>query len=197
MPHRGESGATLIELMIGMVILGMLIALGLPSFSTWLQSAQIRTAAEAIQNGISLARSEAVNRNTTVRFHLTTTLDNSCNVSVSGGNWVVSLDDPETLCATPPSEVTPPRIIQSRGSSEGTLNAVIAASQNTLQFTGVGRVTPVPAGNITINVSNPSGGNCAAAGGKMRCLRVVVSPAGQVRMCDPAFASTDPQGCPP
>jgi len=196
MRHSGSRGATLIELMVGMVILAILIALGLPSFSTWLQSAQIRTAAEALQNGLSLARAEAVNRNTTVRFQLTSTLDNACTETTSGGNWVVSLDDPESLCATPPSEVTPPRIIQTRGNNEGTLNAVIAASQNTIQFTGLGRVTPVPPGNVTINITNPSGGTCAAVGGNMRCLRVVVSPAGQVRMCDPAFASTDPQGCP-
>jgi hypothetical protein len=30
----------------------------------------------------------------------------------------------------------------------------------------------------------------------MRCLRVTVSAAGQVRLCDPKFtAATDPQGC--
>ncbi|MFM9968988.1 MAG: GspH/FimT family pseudopilin [Burkholderiales bacterium] len=193
---RGSRGATLIELIIGMVIIGMLVAMGLPTFSTWLQNTQIRTTAEAIQNGLSLARSEAVNRNTSVRFQLTSTLDNTCSLSSSSANWVVSLDDPESKCATAASETTTPRIIQIRGSNEGTTNAVVAATQNTISFSGLGRVTPVPAGNVTIDVSNPSGGTCASASGKMRCLRVVVSPGGQVRMCDPKFTSTDPQGCP-
>jgi type IV fimbrial biogenesis protein FimT len=64
-------------------------------------------------------------------------------------------------------------------------------------FNGLGRVTPVPAGNITIDVTNPTGGTCAtiATPAPMRCLRVVVTAGGQVRLCDPAFASTDPQGC--
>jgi hypothetical protein len=29
----------------------------------------------------------------------------------------------------------------------------------------------------------------------MRCLRVEVGIGGQVRMCDPSLASTDPKGC--
>lgn len=195
MDIRGIRGATLIELAIGIVILGLLIALGLPSFTTWLQSGQIRTSAEAIQNGISLARAEAVNRNSTVRFQLTTTLDNTCTLSTSGTNWVISLDDPENNCDAAASNSTSPRIVQVRAGGEGTANAVVAANQNSIIFSGLGRVAPTPAGDITINVTNPTGGTCAASGGKMRCLRVVVSPAGQVRMCDPKFASTDPQGC--
>ena len=63
-------------------------------------------------------------------------------------------------------------------------------------FNGLGRVSPTPAGTITYDVGNPSGGTCRAAGGTMRCLRVEVSPTGQVRMCDPSLTSaTDPQGC--
>jgi type IV fimbrial biogenesis protein FimT len=67
-------------------------------------------------------------------------------------------------------------------------------------FNGLGRITPTPAGTITYDISNPTGGTCLAAGGKMRCLRLEVSASGQVRMCDPnlpaATASNpDPQGC--
>ena len=195
MNRHGARGTTLVELLIGMVILGILIALGLPSFSSWLQSGQIRTLAEAIQNGITLARAEAVNRNTTVRFQLTDSMTSSCLMSTSGTNWIISLDDPEGLCQTAPSDTVTPRIIQLRSSNEGTVNAVVAASQSAIVFSGLGRVTPVPAGNITIDVSNPQGGTCAASGGPMRCLQIVVSPAGNVRMCDPKFSSTDPQGC--
>ncbi|MCC6472780.1 MAG: hypothetical protein IT514_03450, partial [Burkholderiales bacterium] len=38
--------------------------------------------------------------------------------------------------------------------------------------------------------TNPSGGACAADGGPMRCLNVLVSPGGQIKMCDPAVAAT-------
>lgn len=191
-PKRSR-GTTLVELMIGLTILGILIAIAMPNFTTWLQSSQIRTAAEALQNGISLARSEAVNRNSTVRFQFTSTLDNSCTLATSGTNWVVSLDDPETLCATATSDTATPRIIQKRSGGEGTANAEVTSTQSAIVFNGLGR--PVPAVTTTINITNTKGGTCAASGGNMRCLNVVISPTGNVRMCDPKFASTDPQGC--
>jgi len=189
-------GATLVELMIGLTIVALLLAMGAPSFYTWIQNSQIRTAAESIQSGLYLARAEAVSRNTTARFQLTTTLDSSCGLSASGTNWVVSLDDPTGACDSAASSTVAPRIVQIRAGAEGTANAVIAAAQASIAFNGLGRVTPVPVGSIDINVSNPIGGACATAtAAGMRCLRVRVAAGGQIRMCDPVLASTDPQGC--
>ncbi len=193
---------TLIELMVGLAIVAMLLAMVAPTFSGWLQNTQIRTASEAIQNGLLLARAEAVRRNTTVRFQLTNTLDNSCAITTSGTNWVVSQDDPTGACASAipdPSDTNPPapRLVQTRSGNEGSRNAQVAAApQGLIVFNGLGRLT-TPLAGATISVNNPVGGNCVtdATPGPMRCLQVVVSPGGQVRMCDPAFASTDPQGC--
>lgn len=190
-----QQGFTILELMIAVTVLSVLLLFGAPSFSTWLQNSQIRTASEAIQNGIHLARAEAVRRNTLVRFQLTDNLDAGCATSTSGGNWVVSVDAIGGNCNALPSDTTAPRIVQKRASGDGSRNAVVAAGQSSIVFNGLGRVMPVPAGNISIDISNPSGGNCAAASGPMRCLRVVVSTAGQVRLCDPQFTSPDPQGC--
>jgi type IV fimbrial biogenesis protein FimT len=195
-PHLPR-GFSLIELMVGIAIFAILIMMGLPTFAAWLQSSQIRTASDAVQNGLQVARAEAVRRNTLVRFQLTDTTGNSCAASTSGTNWVVSLDNPAGACATTPwDDVGAPavRILQVRAGTDGTRNAVVAASQATVIFNGLGRVTPVPAADITIDITNPTGGACAAAG-PMRCLRVVVSGGGQVRLCDPALASTDPRGC--
>jgi type IV fimbrial biogenesis protein FimT len=189
-----QQGVTLIELCIGIAIFAILMVLALPNFTAWMQNSQIRVAADAVQNGISMARGEAIRRNTSVRFQFTDTADNSCAIAVTGRNWVVSLDDPTGACAAAASDTTAPRIIQMRPSSEGTVNAVVTADQASLVFTGLGRLSPVPAASINIDVTNPTGGTCATAG-PMRCLRVVVSTGGQVRVCDPAFASTDPQGC--
>jgi type IV fimbrial biogenesis protein FimT len=59
---------TLIEIMVAVTIVVILLAAAMPSFSEWIQNSKIRTAAESIQNGISLARSEAVHRNTVAQF---------------------------------------------------------------------------------------------------------------------------------
>ncbi|MDD5247665.1 MAG: GspH/FimT family pseudopilin [Rhodocyclaceae bacterium] len=174
--RAAQRGVTLVELVIGLAIVGFVMLMGLPSFATWLQNSQIRTAAEAIQNGLQLARTEAVRQNTTVQFALGT-----------GAGWTVGCVNASASC---------PAAIQSRIAAEGTSNAVVTptAGQTTIVFNGMGRVTPVPAGTIDIDISNPTGGACAAAG-PMRCLRVAVSAGGQIRMCDPVLASTDPRGC--
>lgn len=195
-PRHLQKGATLTELLIGVGIVASLFAMGAPSFRGWVQNSQIRTSTEAIQNGLRLAHGEAVRRNALVRFQLTSNLTASCALSTTGGNWVVSLDSPVGACNAAPSDTVAPRIIQTRSSAEGSTNAVITAGQSSIIFNGLGRITPVPAGNIDIDITNPTGGTCATTGTDgMRCLRVRISTGGQIRMCDPLLASTDPQGC--
>ncbi len=188
-----QAGMTLIELMIGIVVLGILLALGVPTFSRWTQSSQIRNAAEAIHNGLMLARAEAVRRNTTVRFQLVTTTTSACALSAPGANWMVSLDSPAGACDAAPSDNVAPRIVQVRSAAEGSRNAAVnggGVSLITVNCTGQA-AGGAPA---AINVTNPTGGACAP-GGPMRCMRVTVATGGQIRMCDPARAAGDPQGC--
>ncbi|HSA48159.1 MAG TPA: GspH/FimT family pseudopilin [Candidatus Competibacteraceae bacterium] len=186
-----QAGMTLIELMIGIVVFAILLALGAPTFSRWTQNSQIRNSAEAIHNGLMLARAEAVRRNTTVRFQLVTTTTSACALSATGGNWVVSLDDPAGACDAAPSDNVAPRIVQVRSAAEGSRNAAVnAGGVSLITFNGTGQASAAAA----INVTNPTGGACAAPG-PMRCMRVTVATGGQIRMCDPARAADDPQGC--
>lgn len=190
MRHRLETGITLVEILIGLALFGILMAMGVPSFSRWIQSSQIRNSAEAIQNGLTLARAEAVRRNTNVRFQLVSSVTNACALSDAGRNWIISLNDPTGSCDSAPSDSVAPRIIQTRSSGEGSPNAVINANGIFLiTFNGTGQSNTA----ASIDITNPSGGNCSA--NEMRCLRVTVSTGGQIRMCDPARANTDPQGC--
>jgi type IV fimbrial biogenesis protein FimT len=192
---RPQRGFSLIELMIGIALIGILLALAAPNFFQWIQSSQIRTSTESMQNGLQMARAEAVRRNAPVRFQLMDSVSNACAASTTLSNWVVSMDDASGACAASASETVAPRIIQVRTTQEGSQNAVIAADQAVIAFNSLGRVTPTPAANITIDVTNPSGGACATAG-PMRCLRLVVSIGGQIRMCDPAVTTpNDSRAC--
>lgn len=170
MRARTATGMTLIELLIGFVIVGVLLALGVPSFSAWLQNLQVRNAAETIFNGLQLARANAVQRNKSVTFTM--------NGPDSG--WSVTIDSPSIV-----GGVLEPATVQSRSAAEGTPNAVIATTNATITFDGLGK-TNLPAA-ATIQVTNPTGGACqtSATAGKMRCLNVTVSVGGQVKMCDP------------
>jgi type IV fimbrial biogenesis protein FimT len=231
--RHSETGFTLIELLVGITIVGILFMLGVPSFKSWIQNAQIHTATDAIQNGLELARVEAVRRNTLVRFQLTSTTDNTCALTTASGNWVVSRDDPTGNCAgaklndqyniSDTANNLAPGIIQLRPSGEGSANAVVTSKEVTpagvaaalpvydlagyILFNGTGRVSTasVTAGNnVQIDITNPTvGGACISAGGKMRCLRIVISSGGLIRSCNPVWSSIptstsppyDPQGC--
>jgi len=188
---------TLIELMTGVAIMGLLLMIAAPSFTSFIQNRQIRTAAESILGGLQVARAEAIKSNAQAMFSLTTSIDDGCAVSGAGANWVVSSSDPVGACGSGA------QVIRKQPAAEGTKNAVVAATQGgvtqggQIVFSGFGRPTPNQPADIAIDISNPTGGNCGTGSSDMRCLRVVVSPGGMVRLCDPnvAYSLTNSQGC--
>lgn len=202
--QRAIRGFSLIELMIGIAVLAALIAAGLPSMTQFLQNSQLRTSAESMLSGIQFARAEALKRNVQTRFTLVDDLIASCSKQSDGGSWVVSLDFIDGNCNVAPSETTEPRILQAKSFKEGGQNAVISGSggtgaNHTLIFNGLGRLVVTNADQFTqIDITNPSGGTCqhASSDGTMRCLRIMITPGGDARMCDPKVTdTTDPRAC--
>lgn len=185
-PRRAQGGFSLIELMMGIAIIGIALTFGLPSMYSWLQSSQIRNAAESVQSGLQLAKSEAVRRNVNVQFNL------ASMAGTGAPDWTVACATPAPDC--PGAGMTATEI-QKYSAEEGAPSTQVAATQAVITFNGMGRVTPTPGGDIVINVTNPNGGTCAAESGPMRCLRLQVSAGGHIRMCDPALSSSNPRGC--
>lgn len=197
--QRTSSGMTLVELMIGLAILALLLGLGVPSFSAFLANSKVRNAAEALQNGLAIARSEALRRNQNVEFVLTNdTVDlgtvATATPATNGIHWLVRAQDPVTgfweLVQTKSG-------YEGSGQIEGSAAAVqVAASNAAIVFRGLGG-TQGMAGTATFDFSNPQAGAChtTSTPGPIRCLRVQVSIAGQVRVCDPSTAVPDTRAC--
>lgn len=188
---RPPAGVTLIELVVGLALFALLMGLAVPAFQKMTLNAQGRTAADGTLNGLQLARAEALRRNKQVRFQLVDTLNSGCALSNRGPSWVVSLKSAAGACGVEPSETVDPLIVQKRSGSEGsrkaTLNALDAAgtAAATVTFDALGRVANSDAvARIDIE----------AAGGD-RPLRVRIAPGGEIRLCDPGFPGSHPQGC--
>lgn len=166
-PHR-QRGITIIEQVIGLAVTGVMLAMGLPNYSDYLQNRHIRTHAESIADGLQLARVEAVRRNEAVDFR------------INGNDWTIVTAGGETVQSRPGDET--PRARVALGGGGSTLDVT---------FNGLGRII---SGNAaaTIDVQHVSGGCGASA---YRCLRVQMATGGLVRMCDPLLAFGTPQAC--
>jgi type IV fimbrial biogenesis protein FimT len=171
---RIAEGFTIIEVLFSVVILGILILLAAPTFGEWLQSQQLRAAADASLNGLQVARAEAIRRNGPVQIVF----------AAPQTGWTV---------------LEAGNALQTRSHDEGTSNAILTVTPNgatTVTFSAIGSVTTNADGSPTIqrlDITNPRGGACQPAGA-MRCLRVVVLA---VRMCDPTpgVVAPDPRAC--
>jgi len=192
---RLQRGMTLVELMIGLVIVALLLMGGVPAFTTYMQNQRLRATGDSLLAGLQLARVEAVKRNGQVEMVLTDDDPiaagvSSITASATGRNWVVRYYDPATMFY---------EFIEGRSGSVGsgsldTTTVVVTAANATIQFNGFGATTL--GASSTYQITNPTGGACASAG-PVRCLNVVVSPGGQVRLCDPdtSLAARDTRKC--
>lgn len=186
---HGQPGFTLIELMITLVILGILLTQAIPSFISWIQNQQIRNSAESILNGLQLAKAKALRSNTNTELALVASgidpvpANVGAAASTTGTNWIVRTFQ---IAGT----YGPNDFVQGRAGEEGSQNAVVTADQASFVFTPLGRLLNPPAADVLINVDS------ATSYDNKRPMRIVVSPGGQIRMCDPnRVDKTNPQFC--
>lgn len=196
---KRSAGFTLVEMIIAVAILGIMAAIAMPSFSTFIRNAQIRSAVENMQAGLNLARSEALRRNTRVSLWMVNGISATCARSASGTSWVVSLADPAGKCNIVSSETVAPQLVQSRSGSDGTgtvgVSAVTGggAASSCITFNGFGQVEAACTGGGT-PVARVVFAPAAATAG-VGNLEVRVTPGGAIRSCNPAKSGEDPTKC--
>ena len=147
----------MIELMVAIAIMALLLMAVSPSLNDWAVNLNIRNTASAIEQGLQLARQEAIRRNQVTGFYLVSpsaadpgTLDNTCALSSTSGSWVVSMRSPVGKCDVAPSMTVDPMLVGSHPVGDGGRRVAVAATQadkttaaNTVTFNGLGTVTNV------------------------------------------------------
>jgi type IV fimbrial biogenesis protein FimT len=178
------SGFSLIELMIGIVVLAIAMAVGMPSYSQWIQNTHIRNAAESIQHGMQRARAEAVARNTNTTF-----------VLGGGASWTVRQVSDGSVIESRPSSETSNNItvtVAPAASTTITLNnlggvVVNADASATLRLLAIDSAVLAAADSRDLKITIGTGGTCSVDGAG--CVGSVI------RMCDPIATGTDPRAC--
>jgi type IV fimbrial biogenesis protein FimT len=177
-------GFTLLELVVALTITGMLLMLGMPSFTTFLRNSEVRSTAESISNGLRAARSEATRLNRPVSFTLAAGTDAS---------WAINIFNPVTGAL-----IQPP--IQQYSRFEVGKSAQVArlpGNAVAITFNGLGRIispSPIATPNLQrVDVNS-------VTSGEARTLRIYADDIHGVRMCDPdpalkALTPPDARAC--
>jgi type IV fimbrial biogenesis protein FimT len=171
---KSSAGFTLIELMIVIVILAIMLLIALPNFAIWMQNTQIRTAGEAVLNGMQLARGEAIRRNVNVEMRMDASSGWTARVAGTG------------------------EVIQSRLAGEGSAAALVTitpAGAKTVTFNSFGSVATNADGTATLTEIKIDSASIPAADSRELC--VLVRAGGNVRLCDPQVPATDTRTCIP
>ena len=208
---RRASGFTMIEMVVTMTIFAILVAMGVPTMTSWIRNNKVRTVTESLQTGLRLAQAESLRRSRQVVFAMTNSTTPSTTLplpAVAGGTswaiWTVPsmTDGTET-----------PQFIQSGELSNASAGVQVAsaapnASVSTVCFNSMGRLV----NNAGANVIAITGGDTClqptgtppvqrfniTMTGANRPLQVYLALGGQVHMCDPGVPISDahPEGCP-
>lgn len=207
-PPRRAAGFTLLELLIGLTILGITLALGVPSMSAWMRANRAASAMELYAEGFRLARQQALGHNGASRIVLTANANNGqmdwqvdicfptpalpCNAG--SGSWSSTSapadNDPEGAAgfksvfraadALPRSDVLRPTLQPSGAFA--------------VYFTPIGWVDSAVAPSLTRIQLDPAG----AYLGQVRASALVIGLAGAAAKCDPTvgLSASDSRACP-
>lgn len=174
MRHRRHAGISVIEIVVTMAILGFAFMVAIPNFTTWIYNTKIRTAAESISYGLMLARTEAIRRNSAVRFTLE---------SATSSGWTIAVDSDNT-------------VIQQRYAAEGANGVVLQTTPSnatTVTYTAIGWTRTNTDGSDTLSQITVDSSKLSAA--DSRELNVVLNAGGGSRLCDPHVSGSDPRAC--
>lgn len=193
---RRVGGFSVIELMVVVAIIGILLALAAPGFQRMVANAKVRGVTDSMQNGLRLAQAEASRRQRVTVFYRSTSAVCAIDTApdAGGNHWLVrALPGPAGGAA---------EILQCGSSAETTGNAITVAGPAAICFSVEGRQQAVAKGdagmvNADCEVAAAHALNISANNAD-RPLRVRVTSAGSVRLCDPnkAYSSATPDGCP-
>jgi type IV fimbrial biogenesis protein FimT len=170
--RRSIDGFTLVELLVTISVTAILMAIATPAMRALIENVRIRATSESLQNGLSLARAEAVRRNQRIEF-----------VRLSTG-WVVRV----------PGTTTALHSGSGKEGNKGIALTIAPTGADRVTYDSFGRTTTNADGSASLTSVGIASANPPSVG-NYRPLRVQIQATGSPRVCNPAVGSTDPKAC--
>lgn len=175
---RHARGFSLIELMIVIIVLGITLAWGLPSFMTAMRGNRVVTETNDFLLAINVARSEAIKRNR--RVGICPTANGSACTTAWNDGWMVwaDLNDNNTFDAAND-------LVIRRGTADDDIAYATTSATTAIAFNGRGTPIGLAAdASFTVQVTG------CTAGDKYRRTVVVARRSGQTRVGTTAASKT-------
>ena len=194
MKNRSQTGFTLYELLTTMLVVGVVLAIGVPNMASFRQNSRMTAAANDLHSSFHLARSEAARAKTSIT--ICATADSSVALPVCGGEleagWVVFEDRDGDISVDAGEPVI--RRFPAMDASI-VVNTVGPDDYFSFAATGLGRgnVTGTPP-LATMILCDPRG-NIRGGGGKSTARVLVVTPLGRATVLADESQITFHGGC--
>ena len=201
MTNRNQSGFTLYELLITMVVIGIVLSVGIPNFGVFTQNSRITSTANDLHASFYLGRSEAARskENITICASANSMDASTCTGGTFDDGWIIFIDlDGNIQRPAGPNVPGGENVLRRHPAVDDAINIATNAGANYFSFapTGLGRgdVNFVP--SLQTAVICDGRGNVVAAGGNSAARFLVVTPIGRATVLRDVALIAAAGGCP-
>lgn len=175
----GQSGFTLIEILVTIAIAAILAGVAVPSLSGFLRNVKLNSISASLVASLQQARSEAIKLNQVVLVCPSNTTKTDCAATTDWGanGWLVCYDaDSDSVCDVPPTDGSMPNPIRVEGKVD-TAFAAIAGPAAAIRFAPSGSQGAAGSALVTLSITGAWSGATAlsvsvAASGLIKGSRV-------------------------
>jgi len=196
-----QTGFTLIELMVTVIVLAVLLGIGVPSFRDFLRNSRITGATNDIVTDFNVARSEAVKRRVPVT--VCKSQDGAtCDADDTDPftRWIIFVDDADPAAASADDgngEVDGTEAVLRQRAIDDSITVTVNASGRRMVYLPTGFPNNALANTVSQFVLCDDRGNVVSVGGVSAARAVTVSTTGRPTATRDITTIAGLGGCPP